>query len=309
MTNYTLSRQAIGIPESQSRALPIFSVDAGMTFERDTRFFGQNVVQTLEPRLYYLNVPYRDQSKIPLFDTALADFNFAQVFSENLYTGQDRLADANQLTAAVTSRLIDPATGAESMRAMIGQRYYFSDQRVQLNPADPLRTSTSSDLLAALSGRIAPKLMADSAIQYNNKSSQLSRMAVGVRYLEDVGKTLNVSYRYTRDLLSQIDVNGQWPLGRGWYAVGRYNYSFKEGRVVETIGGLEYNGGCWVARTVMQRFAATAAAPSTALFFQLELNDFSRIGSNPLDLLKRSIQGYGKINTASPADPVFGGDY
>lgn len=309
MTNYALTRQAIGTPDSQNRALPIFSVDAGMTFERDTRMFGQNVVQTLEPRLYYLNVPYRDQSKVPLFDTALADFNFAQVFSENLYTGQDRIADANQLTAALVSRLIDPATGAESMRAMVGQRYYFRDQQVRLNPTDPIRTANSSDLLAALSGRIAPKMMADGAVQYDNRANQLSRMAVGVRYLADVGKTLNVSYRYTRDLLSQIDVNGQWPLGRGWYAVGRYNYSFKEGRVVETIGGLEYNGGCWVARTVMQRFAATAGAPSTALFFQLELNDFSRIGSNPLDLLKRSIQGYGKINTASPADPVFGGDY
>ncbi len=305
LTDYTLTRQAAGIPDNLTRSVPIASLDAGMTFERDTSVFGRDFVQTLEPRLFYLNVPGRDQSKIPVFDSAQADFNFAQIFAENLYTGQDRIADANQLTTALTSRLINPATGAESLRGMIGQRFYFRDQTVPLNIGDPLRNNKSSDFLAALSGKVAANVSADAAVQYNTKDSQISRLALSGRYQPEIGKVLNASYRYTRDVLGQIDVTGQWPIIGGWHVVGRYNYSFKEGRAVETIGGIEYDGGCWVARGVLQRFAATVDQPSSAIFLQLELNDFSRIGSNPLDLLRRSIPGYGKINQ-STSDPMFG---
>jgi LPS-assembly protein len=304
-TDYSLTRQAIDTPSTLTRSVPIVSLDAGMTFERDLGLFGNDYVQTLEPRLFYLNVPAREQSKIPLFDTALADFNFTQVFAENLYTGQDRIADANQLTTALTSRLIDPRTGAETLRGMIGQRFYFRDQKVPLNPGDPLRSGKSSDFLAALTGKVMPKVFADAAVQYNTHDSQISRLTLAGRYQPEVGKVLNASYRYTRDVLGQIDVTGQWPVYGGWNVVGRYNYSIKEGRVVETIGGIEYDGGCWVGRAVLQRFAATADQPSTAVFLQLELNDFSRIGSNPLELLRRSIQGYGKINQ-STSESMFG---
>lgn len=305
LSDYSLTRQVVGTPSSLTRSVPIMSLDAGMTFERETALFGRNVVQTLEPRLFYLNVPGRDQSRIPVFDSALADFNFAQIFSENLYTGQDRIADANQLTAAVTSRLIDPATGAESLRAMVGQRFYFRDQTVALNAGDPLRNNKNSDFLAALTGKVLPHVSADAAVQYNMQNSQVSRFTLAGRYLPEPGKVLNASYRYTRDVLGQIDVTGQWPIYAGWHLVGRYNYSIKEGRAVETIGGVEYDGGCWIARAVVQRFAATVDQPSSAVFLQLELNDFSRIGSNPLELLRRSIQGYGKINQ-STSDPMFG---
>lgn len=304
-TDYSLTRQDINTPSTLNRSVPIVSLDAGMTFERDLGLFGNSYVQTLEPRLFYLNVPSREQSKIPLFDTALADFNFTQVFAENLYTGQDRIADANQLTTALTSRLIDPRTGAETVRGMVGQRFYFRDQSVTLNPGDPKRSGKSSDFLAALTGKVMPKVFADAAVQYNTHDSQVSRLTLAGRYQPEVGKVLNASYRYTRDVLGQIDVTGQWPVYGGWNVVGRYNYSIKEGRVVETIGGVEYDGGCWVGRAVLQRFAATADQPSTAVFLQLELNDFSRIGSNPLELLRRSIQGYGKINQ-STSESMFG---
>lgn len=305
LTDYSLTRQAVGTPANLTRSVPIMSVDAGMTFERDTAIFGRDYVQTLEPRLFYLNVPTRDQRRIPIFDTAQADFNFAQVFAENLYTGQDRIADANQLTTALVSRLINPASGAESLRGMIGQRFYFRDQTVALNAGDPLRKNKSSDFLAALTGKVLPHVSADAAVQYNTNDSQLSRFTLAGRYLPEPGKVLNASYRYTRDVLGQIDVTGQWPVFGAWHVVGRYNYSIKEGRAVETIAGVEYDGGCWVGRAVMQRFAATVDQPSSAVFLQLELNDFSRIGSNPLDLLRRSIQGYGKINQ-STSESMYG---
>jgi LPS-assembly protein len=105
-------------------------------------------------------------------------------------------------------------------------------------------------------------------------------------------------------LLRQIDTSAQWPLIGGWHGVARYNYSFRDKRAIETIGGLEYDGGCWAARFVMQRLAIAAGQASSSVFIQLELNGFSSIGSNPIEVLKRNIPGYGRI-TNTPADPVF----
>ena len=309
-THWSLSRQdasaAEGAPDSFTRTLPVFSVDAGMTFERPFEWAGQGYTQTLEPRLYYLNVPYRDQSRIPIFDSGLADFNFAQIFAENQFTGQDRFNDANQLTAALSSRLIAPDSGREVMRAMLGQRFYFSDQQVTL-PTQAQREWTKSDLLAAFSGEVAPKLYADAALQYNLEQSRAERTMLGARYLPAPGKVFNASYRFNRDQIKQVDFSGQWPIYGGWYAVGRFNYSLKEQQPIENVLGFEYDGGCWALRMVGQRLATATGTASTAFFVQLELNDFSRIGSNPLTLLRRSIQGYGRINDLQTlSDPALG---
>ncbi|WP_200384776.1 lipid IV(A) palmitoyltransferase PagP [Rhodocyclus tenuis] len=305
-TSWSLTRQGADVPDSINRTLPVFSVDAGMTFERPLDWLGKNFTQTLEPRLFYLNVPYQDQSKIPLFDSALADFNFAQIFAENQFTGQDRFNDANQLTAALTSRLIAPDSGREVIRAMLGQRYYFNSQQVTLNNTDgEKRIWTKSDLLAAVSGEVGPKIYADAAMQYNVEQARSERMTLGGRYLPEPGKVFNAAYRFNRDQIKQVDFSGQWPIGGGWYAVGRMNYSLKDQQPIQNIAGFEYNGGCWVLRVVGQRLATTSGTASSSFFVQLELNDFSRIGSNPLDVLKRNIQGYGLINQPT-ADPVFG---
>lgn len=313
-TRYEINRRSSVGPDNISRNLPVFSVDAGLAFERDVNWFGENMAQTLEPRLYYLAVPQRTQDQIPIFDSGLADFNFATIFSDNIYSGVDRIADANQLTAALTSRLIDAQTGEEYLRGMIGQRYYFAKQHVTL-PGESARPSGASDFLAALSGRVMSRTYADVAWQYNPRDRETERFAIGGRWQPDFAKVLNASYRYTRDHaltggtpgIRQVDFSGQWPLGRNWYGVGRFNYSLKEKRIIETIGGLEYNGGCWVGRLVLQRYATATGDTNTALFVQLELNDFAKIGSNPLDLLARRIAGYGRINQV-PSNPVFGNE-
>jgi len=296
-------RSWTGVPASQSRALPIFSVDGGFVMERSTDWFGKALVQTLEPRAYYVNIPRHDQSKIPVFDTGIAGFNYAQMFSENRYAGGDRIGDANELTLAVTSRFLDPASGADLLRAALGTRYYFSDQYVTL-PGETARTERSADILATLAGQVWPHIYADIGWQYNPRDARTERLNLGGRYRPEAGKVINAGYRYARDLLGQVDISAQWPLFGGWHGVGRYNYSTKEHRIIEIIGGLEYDAGCWVGRFVVQRLATIADQPTTALFFQLELNDFSRIGSNPMQLLRRSIPGYGVINQPT-ADPVF----
>ena len=314
VTSYSLDRRISTGSESITRSLPVFSIDAGMTFERDTSWFGAKATQTLEPRLYYLSVPYEKQTHIPVFDSALADFNFATIFSENQFTGYDRISDANQLTAAVTTRLIDPTSGAEAMRAMFGQRYYFQRQRVTLDtvalPVAEQGKWNKSDFLAAFSGRVLPKTYLDAALQYNPSDARMERSSVGARYQPELGKVLNASYRFaskeiSSGALKNVDVAGQWPIWGGWSAVGRYNYSILDHKPVETVAGLEYNAGCWAVRVVGHQVVTTTGRDNTSIFVQLELNDFARIGSNPIDLLRRNVQGYG-LSNQPVADPVFG---
>ena len=324
LTRYNLSQvQNPGDPTSITRTVPIFSVDSTVTFERDLAWGDKNLTQTLEPRLYYLRVPSVDQSQIPVFDTSLADFNFAQVFSENRYSGSDRIGDASQLTAALTSRIIDPETGVERVRGAIGQLYYFRNQTVTL-PTEAARSSKQADFLAGLTGQFLPATYLDSAWQYNPRDKHTERYTVGTRYQPEPLKTLNLSYRFRRDSATSLaagalpdgvrdfDISGQWPLWGHWYGVARYNYSVHDKRLVDSVAGLEYDGGCWVGRLAMQRFVAANQASSitgqnytSGIFIQLELNGFSRIGTDPVDLLKRSVAGYGMINQPRGA-PLFG---
>ncbi|HEX4326907.1 MAG TPA: LPS-assembly protein LptD [Burkholderiales bacterium] len=284
------------------RNVPIASVDSGMTFERQADYFGKDYTQTLEPRIYYLRVPYRDQSNIPIFDTGAADFNFSQIFSDNIYSGLDRIADANQLTAAVSTRLLSTDSGAERLRVSIGQRYYFASQRVTL-PGENARVDKTSDYLAAISGDIVPKIRFDSAIEYDPNLKEIQRVTHGIRWSPEPGNTVSAAYRYQRDLLEEVDFAGQWRVTPRWYGVGRYNYSLRDGHLAEALAGFEYDGDCWVGRVVLQKYALATQRTSSSIFFQIELNGLSRLGSNPLDILRRNIPGYTKLYDNQTAQP------
>ncbi|WP_018152581.1 LPS-assembly protein LptD [Leeia oryzae] len=297
-TRYDLSSEnnTTGI-HGATRILPIFSVDSGLYFERATNMFGKTQTQTLEPRLYYVNIPYRDQSKLPNFDTAEADFSFSQLFSENRYTGSDRINEANQVTASVTSRLINDETGEEQMRLSVGQRYYFrKTQRVTLD--NSVIHERSSDILAGFDGQLTDKWHGSAALQFSTKTAKTQKASLDLQYRPGPGKVLNLGYRYDvtpsseADKFRQLDVSGQWPLGGGWYGVGRWNYSLKDKKPLEVLGGLEYNAGCWAVRMIAQRYVTTNKQRNTAFFVQLEMNDVARLGSNPLQLLKDRISGY-----------------
>jgi len=301
-TNYHLTRTAPGQPGRQSVNVPWMSADAGLIFEREASLFGDKLTQTLEPRAYYLYVPYRAQDQVPLFDTALADFNYASLFSENRFVGGDRFGDANQVTLALTSRMLN-ASGQELFRATVGQRYFFKNERVALNAAAPLRSVDSSDILASVGGRFLRDWTFDGTVQYSTRESRAERYGAQLRYSPEIAKVINASYRFNRDQLRQVDVSGQWPVAPGWYAVGRYNYSFRDGRMLEGLGGLEYNGGCWVFRAVFSRIQAAAQTTASTLLFQLELNGLGAIGSGDVvNFLKREIPGYAVTN---PSDATL----
>ena len=307
-TQYDLNNNIInGKADNKiTRTLPTFSLDSGLVFERKSSLFGEGGTQTLEPRMFYVRTPYRNQDNIPTFDTGVAGFNYAQLFTENRFVGADRVSDANQLTAAVVSRFIE-ANGAERLRLVAGSRYYFSDPqvnpRVRLNSTDKVEV-TRSDALLAASGRISENWTFDSGVQYDAQSRSLYSKNYGVQWNPAPMKVLNFEYRYQRDTIGvasgfrNADVSGQWPLSRRWYGVARASYSLRDRKLLEGLLGLEYKADCWVFRLGAQRFVTALQTTSTPIFFQLELNGLSRLGfGNPLETFNKSIPGYTRLNT------------
>jgi LPS-assembly protein len=305
-TQYDLENNvdpATKLPRNQiSRVLPTGSLDAGLIFERATGLFGEGSTQTLEPRLFYVRTPFKDQGAIPNFDTAVAGFNYAQLFTENRFVGADKVSDANQLTAAVVSRFIQ-SSGAERLRLVVGSRYYFSDPQVRLDNSEALNV-TRSDALLAASGRISEAWTFDSGVQYDAQSRSLYSKNYGVQWNPAPMKVLNLEYRYQRDTVGtgsgfrNADLSGQWPLSRRWYGVGRASYSLRDRKLLEALIGLEYKADCWVFRLGAQRFVTALQTTSTPIFFQLELNGLSRLGfGNPLETFNKSIPGYTRLNT------------
>jgi LPS-assembly protein len=280
-----------------NRFLPTLSMDSGLVFERPMTWTDQRVwTQTLEPRIFYVRTPYRDQSKFPLFDTAQADFNFAQLFSNNTFVGNDRIADVNQLTTALLTRFLDPATGREALRFGIGQRLYFEPQRVTIAGEAP-RSDTRSDLLAAGGATINPGWTVDGGMQANLAEARVPRFNFATRWNPRPEHIVNLAYRYRRDLVDQIDVSAQWPVSERWYLLGRFNWTLAEiagiqPGLVESLAGAEYREDCWATRVVFQQYVTSAISRTTAVSLQLELSGLAKIGSDPSAILSRSIPGW-----------------
>jgi len=297
-----------GAFEDASRSVPISSVDAGLYFDRDFRWGERAFQQTLEPRVYYLNVPYRDQSRLPNFTTAESDFNFAQLFTENRFVGGDRIGDANQLTVALTTRLIESATGLERFRAALGQVQYFRPPRVTL-AGDAPRDSKSSDIVALAASQMAPTVSVDAGFQYTPNLSRSQKFTLAAHYSPVPGSVVNAAYRYARGSvdpdpsrggIEQVDVSSQWPITRNLSGLARVNWSTQDRKLLEGLVGFEYNAGCWQVRAVAHRFITATQQYSTSFQIQLELSGLSRIGINPLETIRQNISGYRRSDEIAP---------
>jgi LPS-assembly protein len=293
---------------SASRAIPTFSVDSGMLFERQTKWGERPMLQTLEPRVLYVNTPYRAQDDLPLFDSAAKDFNTVSVFSDNAFSGVDRVSDAHQITAGVTTRMIDATSGAESLRLGVAQRYLLRDQRI--TPDGLPLTQRSSDILLLGGTRLSSKWTIDAALQYSPQIDGVTRSVFGAHYSPGPFRNLSATYRLKRGASEQLDLGWQWPLLRAQemaaagtrpaasrcqgtlYGVGRVSYSMKDSRITDSLAGLEYDAGCWIGRVVAERVSTGRTEATTRLLFQLQLVGLSRLGSNPLAVLKDNIPGY-----------------
>lgn len=297
-TRYFLDGEAAGTPDSPDRLLPYLSVDGGLFFDRPWQL-GGGYTQTLEPRLYYLYVPYRDQSELPVFDTGQYDFSFDQLFREDRFSGPDRMGDANQITLALSSRLFEDRSGLERLRFSGGQIYYFENQRVTL-PGQRVSNNRLSDTIAELTARPTEALRMRGTLMWKPEIGALERAVAGMRYQPDPYRVVNLDYRLRKDILGvgnteieQMEGSFRWPVNPRWSAVGRLAYSLRTGESVDAFAGMEYNNCCWGVRAVFRRFLATAGGEfETGFFVQLELKGLAGIGAATRTVLEQNIPGY-----------------
>jgi len=281
----------------QDRNLPMSSIDAGLFFERP---LGGGYQQTLEPRLYYLNVPFKDQSNIPLFDTSTPNFTVAQLFRDNRFVGRDRIGDANQLTVAVTSRILNPGSGLELIRASIGQIYYFADRKVSLDGS--VDTARRSDIIADLDanwgnwkGRID--------LQWDTSNSRLQQDNYVLHYKSDARHLFNIGYRkrMVRNSdaidIEQTDTSFVYALNRNYSAIARWNYSLKDARSIDSIVGMAYDSCCWSIQLLAQRRIQNTTTVNDAydnsILVQFVFKGLGSLsGSKARSTLTQSIYGY-----------------
>jgi LPS-assembly protein len=283
-----------------------FSLDSGLTFERNTEILGVKILQTLEPRAFYVYTPYTDQSLLPNYDTAPQDLNLTAVFTENAYVGHDKISDNNLLTLGLTTRFLDSDTGAQLASFGIAQRLRFDEQKVTLWPGQTPAAAGLSDILLGSRLNLGDRWVLDAATQYNLQTEKSIRSVIGARYHAGDFQTLNIAYRSQINASEQIDISGQWPLNRLWlmaggstnsdagrfYGLGRVAYSLREQQLVDSLLGLEYDAGCWIARAVYSHTPITPLTANSKVMAQIEFVGFTRLGIDPFKTLTDSIPRY-----------------
>ena len=290
-TQYNLKKHQYNQYSNTSRTLPIISFDAGMFFERSINDSGK-WIQTLEPRLLYLNTPYRDQSHIPIFDTIEPDLNLVQLFRKNRFVGKDRIADAKQISVGLTTRLMNKNSGKEAITASIGQAIYLNDQKVSL-PNQNLISSNSSDYVAELHFLLYKNFNFDYGHQWGSNGDGVKRSQARLQYRPASNKIINLGYSFRRGSLEQTDLSWSWPVSDTWNFVGRYNYSLRDNKALEQFYGLEYENCCWGLRLVYRQYLSTRNGLEDSSFgLQLILKGLANIGARADRLLERGILGY-----------------
>ena len=297
-TRYLAERSDQATDDRPDRTLYTTTLDTGLFMERTTELFGTSGIQTLEPRIYYTYTPFRDQTDIPNFDSILPDFSYANLFRENRFTGTDRVGDANQLAYGLSTRFIESGSLQQRFSAGIGQILYFSDRQVQL-PGRPVQTSATSPVVAELDLRLSPKWSTNAILQWNPTESGEENSLVRLRYQDsEERELLTLGYRYypSKDL-EYSDIAFEWPVGRGFRVLGRWQYSLSFDKTMEAVGGLEYDTCCWRLRGALRRYIANADGDyENSFFVQLEFKGLSRLGHDIDDVFGRSLYGYDTLD-------------
>ena len=289
-TVYDLGNTLPGQDSTPERTVPISSIDTGLVLERTMANAGR--IQTIEPRLLYVHIPFRDQDSFPVFDTIAPDINLVQLYRKNRFLGIDRIGDTDQLSVGVTSRVLDVGTGRELMTATIGQTRYFSDRIVTL-PDTSAATFESSDYIAKVRFLLFENVNFDFGHQWGTGESGTTKSEARLQYSPAQNKILNLAYRFRRDSLEQGDLSWSWPVAKRWNFVGRYNFSFRDREVLEQFFGLEYESCCWGLRLVSRRHISTRDGTRDSSFgLQLVLKGMTSVGTAADKLLERGILGY-----------------
>ena len=289
-TRYELENTLPGEATEITRTVPISSIDTGLVLERTAA--GSGRIQTLEPRLLYVNIPFRDQQDLPVFDTITPDINLVQLYRKNRFLGVDRIGDTEQASFGVTSRILDVSSGRELMSATIGQTRYFGDREVAL-PGMPAATFERSDYIAQLRFLLLRNVNFGFGHQWGTGQSGVTKSEARLQYRPASNKIVNLSYRYRRESLEQGDVSWTWPVAKRWNFVGRYNFSFRDQEALEQFFGLEYESCCWGLRLVSRRHISTRdGTRDSSVGLQLVLKGMTSVGTAADKLLERGILGY-----------------
>lgn len=315
---YALERPLDDGRRRLSRVIPTLSVDHGWVFERDTKLFGRPMRQSLEPRVLYVNTPLREQSHLPLFDAAPKDFNFDAIYTDNQFSGVDRVSDLHAISVGATSRWVSTAQGEELLRIGAVQRFLLRDQRI--TPDGQPVTQRFSDLLLAAAAHLDERWWAESTLEFNPETRRSVRSVVRARYSPGAFKTASVAYRLARGQSEQLEFAWQWPIygqpvsSRGahskscsgaWYSAGRVQYSLRDRRLTDSVAGFEYDAGCWLLRFGLERLSTGRAETNTRFMLQLELVGLSQLGSNALKVLKDNVPGYRRLSSDRSASSDF----
>lgn len=296
---YWLTDQAPDLASAPSSTIPTLSLDGGLMLERRISWFDRAATQTLEPRLYYLYTPYRNQDDLPVFDSAEIDFSFISLFRDNRFTGRDRIGDANQLTLGLTSRTLSDTSGRELLRASLGEILYFADRRVQLAGAAEEQSSS------AMAGELAARLTSDwsgrASLLWDphRGNAQLRKGTLGIHYRGPQRQLLNLSYRLNETDLTDdttfedTELSFRWPVSPRLELVGRWLYSLRYDQTMEAFGGLQYGSCCWRIRALVRNFvSSTDQEPNLSIMLQLELSGLGAFGNGIAEFLERGIYGY-----------------
>ncbi|MBI5782814.1 MAG: LPS-assembly protein LptD [Gammaproteobacteria bacterium] len=294
-----------GVPDNTpALARGVFSLDSGLFFERDSRWGGRLFTQTLEPRLYYLYVPGKNQDALPNFDSGIPDFSFPNLFRDNRFVGGDRIGDANQFTAAVTTRFIDEQDGTERARASLGRIYYLDDRQVNLPAATS--STNASDIVAEVTATLASHWHARTNAQWNREDNHTQKYGYYLQYNPAKDRIVNLGRRFSRNELEQTDISTEWPLASRWTFRARSLHSQEINRNLETYAGVEYNACCWKLRVMASRrfFLDTAnnnaITQNKTIMFELELTGLSKLGRVPNSPLRESVFSF-PPRTAAPS--------
>jgi LPS-assembly protein len=331
-TQYQLQNQADGLPSTINRMLPILSVDTGTAFEKQINYGDSPYASVLEPRIYYLYIPKKDQNNIPIFDSTILDTNYYSLFRENRFSGVDRVQDANQLTLAGTSRFIDNKTGLEPLKISLGQILYFQDRTVNLpDPSKPfsslpVQKSATSNFISEVGGQLTKNLSYMTGAQWDPELNEVSRGQAILKFRNQSSELFDIGYRYrskqslvnqnpfitqnpsiTQYGISQTDVSFRWPLFNEWYGLGRWQYALNFDKTTESFIGLEKENCCWRFRVIARRYIngynslatstdSNSLKPETAFFFQLELKGLTSFGDSVDNFLQTNLNGYRKAS-------------
>ncbi len=300
-TSYDLRDVPAAVDPTPERNIGFGSARGGLFFERELSWFGESLVHTLEPELFYLYQEYQDQRQLPRFDASDLTFSYSQLFRDNRFTGLDRIGDANQLSTGVTTRFLNARTGDEYLRASVGTIVYFEDRRVTLTgPPGDDETDPTSGIAAELAASVARRWRARSTVVWDPYDDRVDELGVALQYRPDGRHIINLGYRKRTDQdIDQTDMSLYWPLTRNIAVIGKWNYDVVSGRTIEGFGGIEYNDCCWRLRFMARRFLDSPTGRNLdtveaddGIFLQIVFKGLAGFGGKMESVLANGIRGY-----------------